>query len=137
MLFAIAAAIGVFGACGLLDTPVQGGSATIIVGERSFELEDIEAGTTLGNVLDKLAADGEIVFEYTQFSFGRQLDVLGGLVPGVGEFIAVYLTASRVNLWAVTPTTEVDGVIFWSANVGIDAMPIFDGTTYLFRIEGW
>jgi len=89
----------------------------------------------IGGVLDELAESDGLTFTYSNTAFGRMILTLGNLVPNASnnEFIAVYISILEPQ-WSNPYSVTVDGVQFFSANHGIDSLPVLDGVSYLFAI---
>ena len=148
MLFALAVLFAVFIACrGITDTE---NIIRITVGDNGAIQAVIKYGEpidiagehqTIGQVLDALVAGNpDITFEYdgtADSDWGRFLRVLGDLRPVTAnnEFIAVFLTYPAPSSHSTLPAIEVDSVTFYSANAGIDQLPVLNGITYLFAIS--
>jgi len=132
----LAMLLPVFGASCLppVDT---GGDIVIIVGEQRFELENVEH-EFIGQVLDELAATEELVFSYNANPLlGREVLSLGSLSAGYRTFVAIYISILEPRWSNTFSSREADGVGFYSANYGIDGLPVLDGVIYLFALGSW
>jgi len=142
-LFAFAIIFAVFTACTgapcecePIDTEIDE-TITVIIGEWRFE-DFTTYSNTIGEVLDELAEIfWDFTFEYTSFGWGRQIDVLGDLSPGAGEFIAIYLTSTNLRYANPLQTRVVNGVEFRSSHYGADSLPVLGGVTYMFVVVAW
>jgi len=111
--------------------PPDGASIAIMVDTQRFEW--VTTQTYIGLVLDELVEEEGLVFTYGYATgLGRFISTLGDLPSGSSTFIMLYLTSNDLR-WAIpTQTRVVDGTTFYSANLGIDSLPVLDGETYLF-----
>ena len=114
--------------------PVEtGGNITIHIGELSFN-PDTERDY-IGQVLDDLVLSDDLVFEYQHSAFGRFITAIGGLRPNATGWIAVYLSYNNPR-FAMPYTRQFNGKTFYSAGLGIDALPALEGVSYLFVLAG-
>ena len=110
--------------------PEDGADIIIIVGDYRFELNTHER--YLKGAILELVEYKDIVFEYSNHSWGVMVDRIGDLVNGYdGAWLILHLDYNN-PAWATPDTYVLDGITFFSANVGISDMPVIDGVAYLF-----
>jgi len=133
---AVLVAVGIFAAASCLEVKT-GGDITIIIGNQTFEMTAVEH-EFIGEVLDELTAEHQLAFTYSTSAFGRMILTLGPLNPLAinNEFIAIYISILEPQ-WSSPYNRTVDGITFYSANFGIDGLPVLDGVKYLFVISSW
>lgn len=122
--------------------------ATVLVaaadGTKTVEMKlaDLAEGATLADALKADAYKDEFGAEFSED--GSMINALAGLVPETAnnEFICIYTTDTTTegvvdvsSEW--TTKVDVDGVTFYSANVGVGALTLVAGESYLFQIATW
>ena len=128
-------AAGLFTGC-LPPDPKGGGTITIFIGEESYPVTTKK--DYIGQVLDEMKANGEITFTFSGVAsdqYGRMLLSLNTLNPQSDEYIAFYSDVDDDRYSFKEAYVDLNGVIYYFANYGIDQIPVFDGAKYLFRVE--
>jgi hypothetical protein len=124
------------------DPPVEEGEKSLtIIMLKSDGTADVYSENTdsqyLGEVIDEMLAEGDIILESEDTQYGRKILKIGCLIPGENQWIFIYSDETDPTLVSDEWGTAVyDGKTYKSTTLGLDDMPVYDGRTYVFSIGG-
>lgn len=115
----------------IILVPIEGDTITF----------DVDTDTEyLGQLLDEMLEDELITITTEDSTYGRFITAIGSLNPATDQWIAIHSDETDPTLVAPdgewTPALTISGKTYYSTQLGLDSMPIYDGRTYVFSIGG-
>lgn len=134
-LVAVLACAFVFFACDRPDANTGEVTISFIIGDA----EPAEFSTDAPYVYDALAdfcEENGIALEGTWSEYGFFMTRLGNLKPEGSQWIAFYHDIDDITLYDPQHNMDFDGKTWFSSSLGVSSMPLRDGATYLFVLQG-
>ncbi len=109
--------------------------ATVIIGEDSYLVKT--DAIYVHELLVQLKDANIIKYEFSESEYGAYIVALGGLSLGERAFVAVYHDIDDDTLidYEYGTSLTYGGKQFHSSNLGVSALPVYDGASYLFKVE--
>lgn len=130
-------------ACGDDAEPVLKGTATVVVGEKTysvnFETAEFTSKNTAFNLLTYLADhEKDFTFDCSFSGYGAFVNSIGAVKPvEANQYVALFVSdeAYKDTSAYALPNKTVNGVTYYYSGVGISAIKLADGLSVLFSLE--